>query len=63
MSVEFLLTVLGTVLALEGIPWFLSPGGMKKALREILLLPDFLLRLTGLAAMLLGLSTIYLGTR
>lgn len=57
-SVDFLLTVLGVVLVIEGIPWFLSPAGFKKLLRQIIPLPDRLLRLAGFAAMLLGLLLV-----
>lgn len=57
---EFLLTVLGVVLVVEGIPWFLSPPGAKKMSRQILLLPDRLLRLAGFAAMLIGLLLVRL---
>lgn len=54
----FLVTVLGVVLVIEGIPWFLSPAGVKRFLRQILVLPDRQLRLAGFAAMLLGLLLV-----
>lgn len=55
---EFLLTVLGVVLVVEGIPWFLAPSGAKSLVRQVLVLPDRLLRLAGLTAMLLGLLLV-----
>lgn len=60
---EFILAVAGTVLILEGIPWFLSPARYKKLLRDILASSEVTLRLLGLTAMVLGLLTVYLGTR
>lgn len=54
----FLVTVLGVLLVIEGIPWFLSPAGVEKLLRQALALPDRLLRLAGFAAMLLGLLPV-----
>ncbi|MBE0599322.1 MAG: DUF2065 domain-containing protein [Desulfuromonadales bacterium] len=59
----FLLTVLGVVLVLEGVPWFLSPRGTKKRLLKMLVIPDAALRLGGLAAMLGGLLMVWLGQR
>jgi len=56
--VAFLVTVLGVVLVIEGIPWFLFPAGYKTLLRQILALPDLQLRLAGFAAMLLGLLLV-----
>jgi uncharacterized protein YjeT (DUF2065 family) len=57
--VAFLVTVLGVVLVIEGIPWFLYPDGYKKLLRQMLALPDLQLRLAGLAAMLIGLLLVH----
>lgn len=58
---DFLATVLGVVLVIEGIPWFLSPPGVKSLLRQILPLPDRQLRLAGFAVMLLGLLLVRFG--
>ncbi|TRO83717.1 DUF2065 domain-containing protein [Desulfuromonas acetexigens] len=57
---EFLLSLLGVWMIIEGIPWFLSPGGMKNALRQMLSLPDKSLRLMGAVLMFAGLLTVYL---
>jgi len=57
---EFLLTVLGVVLILEGVPWFLSPNTLKRVYAQMLVLPERHLRLIGLSAMLGGLLLVYL---
>lgn len=57
---EFLVVVIGVVMIVEGIPWFLSPGGYKRLLLQLLPIGDFLLRLCGLALMLSGLLLVYL---
>jgi len=54
------LTVLGLILVLEGIPWFLSPRRCKTLLLTLAEIDDAPLRLAGLAAMLLGLLLVYL---
>jgi uncharacterized protein YjeT (DUF2065 family) len=58
---DFLLTLLGLVLVLEGMPWFLSPGRVKRLLRTILAAPDRSLRAVGLLFMLAGLLLVFLG--
>ncbi len=60
---KFFLAVLGTVLIIEGIPWFLSPRGMKKMYISIFALPDGQLRTLGLVSMLAGLLIVYVATR
>ena len=57
---EFFLSLLGVWMIIEGVPWFLSPGGMKNALRRMLSLPDKSLRLMGAFLMIGGLLTVYL---
>jgi uncharacterized protein YjeT (DUF2065 family) len=54
------LVVIGVVMIVEGIPWFLSPGGYKRLLLQVLPLNDITLRLLGLALMLGGLLLVYL---
>jgi uncharacterized protein YjeT (DUF2065 family) len=53
------MTVLGVVLVIEGIPWFLSPARYKTLLRQILTLSDQRLRLAGFSAMLIGLLLVH----
>ncbi|NJC88126.1 MAG: DUF2065 domain-containing protein [Desulfuromonas sp.] len=57
---DFLITVVGVVMIVEGIPWFLSPGGYKRLLLQVLPLRDTPLRLFGLSCMLCGLFLVYL---
>lgn len=58
---ETFLCGLGLAFILEGIPYFLSPQGMKNFAQRIPQMEDNSIRLWGLAAMLLGISIIYLG--
>ncbi len=56
----YFLSVLGLVLIIEGIPWFLSPQKTKKFLAQIHSFPDSQLRFLGLTAMLVGLLIVRL---
>jgi len=60
MDMEFLITILGVVLIIEGIPWFLSPPKIKKLFSQLFVLPDRTLRFYGLSMMLAGLLVVYL---
>lgn len=60
MFSESLIVVLGIVLIVEGIPWFLSPRRMKRMLSELFLMNDRALRGVGLSLMFLGLLLVYL---
>lgn len=60
MRFEFLFVVLGVVLIVEGLPWFMSPRGTKRMLSELFSLNDHVLRSVGLVFMLLGLLFVYL---
>jgi uncharacterized protein YjeT (DUF2065 family) len=57
---KFFLSVVGVVLVVEGIPWFLSPQGFKRMLLQMLPVPERVLRIMGLLLMLSGLATVYL---
>jgi hypothetical protein len=57
---EFLLVVIGVVMIVEGIPWFLAPGWYKRVLLQLLPVSDQTLRLLGLGFMLSGLLLVYL---
>jgi uncharacterized protein YjeT (DUF2065 family) len=57
---EDLITVLGMVLILEGLPYFAFPGTFKTWIRLMLEMPDSRLRGYGLLSMILGLFLIYL---
>jgi hypothetical protein len=58
--VDFLLVVIGVVMIVEGIPWFLAPGGYKRLLLQLLPMGDSMLRVIGLTFMLSGLLLVYL---
>jgi len=55
--------VVGMVLIVEGVPWFLSPTKTKSFLAQIQSLSNQQLRLYGLVMMAIGLLTFYFGTR
>lgn len=57
---DLLIIVFGIVLIVEGLPWFMSPQGAKKALAQLFLLTDRTLRGLGLVLMLAGLAFVYL---
>lgn len=57
---EFLVVVIGVVMIVEGIPWFLAPGWYKRVLLQLLPVSDAALRTLGLAFMLTGLLLVYL---
>jgi hypothetical protein len=56
-----LVCLLGILLVVEGIPYFISPKGMKRLMEEIPKLADSTLRLAGFVAMILGVALVYMG--
>jgi len=56
-----LLAAMGLVFLLEGLPYFVSPRGMKQLMARIPDLPDGTIRRWGMTAMLAGLLLVYLG--
>ena len=59
MLSETLVIILGVVLIVEGIPWFMSPRGTKRMLSELFQVNDQSLRGIGLVFMLAGLLIVY----
>lgn len=59
MLPETFLVILGVVLIIEGVPWFLSPQATKRTLTELFRMTDRSLRGIGLFFMLVGLLVIY----
>lgn len=59
-SMEFVFSVVGVVLVVEGIPWFLSPEMVKKTLLQLSVLPESSLRILGALLMSAGLLVVYL---
>jgi len=60
MLSETLVIVLGVVLIVEGVPWFMSPRGTKRMMSELFQMDDRTLRSIGLGLMLAGLFLVYL---
>lgn len=59
---KLLLIAVGMVLVFEAVPWFLSPGGVRRLLRQVTVMSDRALRLAALAMMTVGLLLVYAGT-
>lgn len=59
--VKFFLCVIGMVMIFEGLPYFAFPDKMKQWIRQMVELPDALLRRLGFFLMLLGLGLVYIG--
>lgn len=57
---EFFLCVIGMVMIVEGIPYFVSPDKMKRMIRMVTELPDQSLRWFGGVLMILGLVVVYI---
>jgi len=60
MLSKTLVIILGVVLIIEGIPWFMSPRWTKRMLSELFRMNDQALRSIGLGFMLIGLVLVYL---
>lgn len=60
---KFFLCVLGMVMIVEGVPYFIFPEKMKAWVQKILLVPEGALRKFGLVLMGIGLAMIFLGRR
>ena len=55
-ALDLLLPALGLALFLEGLPWFVSPNGVRKTMAMMLTLDELPLRVLGLAMMAGGLA-------
>jgi uncharacterized protein YjeT (DUF2065 family) len=53
------LAALGLAMFLEGLPYFISPSGVRRYLEQIQRLGDGTLRIMGLALMIAGLVVAY----
>ena len=60
---KFFLCVMGMVLMVEGLPYFLCPDRMKQMVRMILEMEDGSIRRLGLGLMLAGLAVVYLAMK
>ncbi len=63
MSIDSFVVIIGVVMIVEGIPWFLSPPGARRVLAQLFRQDDRLLRLMGLGFMLGGLLLVFLAKR
>jgi len=63
MKMDFFLCVLGMVMIVEGIPYFVFPDKMKVWVRKVIEMPDLQLRRTGLILMGIGLFLVFMGRR
>lgn len=60
---KFLVTLIGLILVLEGLPYVASPESMQRWLQQIVQMAPGQLRRVGLVAMILGFFLCYLGQR
>ncbi len=56
---ELFLCVIGMVLVVEGIPYFLGPDKMKQFMSVVLEQDDKTLRIVGASVMIIGLLIVY----
>jgi hypothetical protein len=63
MDLEFVLCVIGMVLIVEGLPYFIAPNHIRKWLLELTHLPEGTMRVFGFLAMLTGLVLVYFGRK
>lgn len=60
---EFFLCVIGMVMFVEGLPYFIFPEKMKSLVKKLLEMPESVLRKFGFILMITGLFLVYLGRR
>ncbi len=60
---KLLVTLIGLVFVLEGLPYVASPEAMRRWLLQLSEMPPARLRVMGLVAMATGLLLCYLGQR
>ena len=60
---ELFLCVVGMVMIIEGLPYFIFPAKMKVWIQKILGTPEGALRRLGLVLMAVGLLLVYFGRR
>ena len=58
---EYFLCVLGMVFIIEGLPYFTFPEKVKSYIMKLQEMPDSVLRILGLSAIVTGLILIYFG--
>ncbi len=60
MKIHLIILILGAIMIIEGMPYFLFPNKLKKILLEISNLDIKILRILGLIFMSIGLVMIYI---
>ncbi|MBW1698055.1 MAG: DUF2065 domain-containing protein [Deltaproteobacteria bacterium] len=60
---DFFLCVIGMVMIVEGLPYFVFPDKMKYWIRKVIETQDASLRRFGLVLMIIGLGLVYMGRR
>ncbi|WP_028584102.1 DUF2065 domain-containing protein [Desulfogranum mediterraneum] len=60
---KLLITLIGLVFILEGLPYVVSPEGMRRWLKQLLELSSEQLRLIGIVAMIVGFILCFIGQR
>lgn len=60
---KYFLCVIGMVMIVEGLPYFIFPEKMKGWMEKIIEMNERNLRVTGFIAMLAGLLLVFLGRR
>jgi uncharacterized protein YjeT (DUF2065 family) len=60
---KLLITLIGLILVLEGLPYVVSPESMQRWLRQILEIPPQQLRRVGVIAMIIGFLLCYLAQK
>ncbi len=58
----YFLCVIGMVLIIEGIPYIISPQGMRTLARQIDSISNKTLQIIGLIAALVGIGIVYIST-
>ena len=58
---EFFLCVIGMVMVVEGLPYFVAPDKMKSMVKMLLELPDKSIRGFGGFLMIVGILIVYIG--
>jgi len=62
-GMDYFLCVVGLVLIIEGLPYFVFPEKMKEVLSKIPLVPASSLRVFGIAAILVGIFFVFIAKR
>ena len=60
MNLNLLLLILGTIMVLEGIPYFLFPAKIKKFYERLKIAENNVLRAAGFLMIVIGLVIVYM---